>query len=237
MFTLRSHTLGMLAAMVLLLGSAGTPLLAQTGSSDVASDGLGSVQPGDRVEISMFTAAGEELNEVSGTRTVDREGRLFLPYVGRVEVQGLTASEIRELLVERYADFYSSPVVDVETEIRVNVTGAVRQPGNYFLVPTSTIVDALSTAGGTQSEVEFSGLGVAADPSRIRLVRRGGERRILDLRPEAVDSALLNLPIRSGDWLHVPPRSESRWRSNLQLAGSALSVVGSIVALVILVGN
>lgn len=231
--------MGVLPAAIILLSLAPSLLIGQVPSQSSASgiDSLSVVQPGDRVEISMFTAAGERLNEVSGTRTVDRDGRLFMPYVGRVEVRGMDASAIRELLVVRYADFYSNPVADVETEIRVNVTGAVRQPGNYYLAPTSTIIDALATAGGTRSEVEFSGLGAAADPSRVRLVRRGAQVRILDLRAEVVDSAVLNLPIRSGDWLHVPPQNQSRWRSNLQLLSSFLSVVGSIAALAILIGN
>lgn len=193
------------------------------------------VQPGDRIRVSMFTAAGERLEEVSGSRTVDRNGRLFLPYVGQVAVQGLQAADIRELLVDRYSDFYSNPVVDVQTEIRVNVTGAVRQPGNYFLEPTSTLVDALATAGGPTSEIESGGLSAAADPSEVRLVRRDSPGQILDLRPQVADSAVLNMPVRSGDWIHVPPRSRSRWRANLQLASSFLSVVGSIAALIILV--
>lgn len=233
----RLHLIGLLAAAASLVLS--PPMLSGQDSPlrSVDDEGISVVRPGDQVQISMFTAAGERLNEVSGTRTVDRDGRLFLPYVGRVEVTGLDAAAIRDLLADRYADFYSNPVVDVETEIRVNVTGAVRQPGNYYLSPTSTIIDALATAGGTRSEVEFSGLGAAADPSRIRLVRRGDRARILDLRPEVADSAVVNLPVRSGDWVHVPPRSQSRWRSNLQLLSSFLSVVGSVAALAILIGS
>lgn len=229
--------LGQLVTALALALMAPSVLPAQdtlTSAADQRQTGA-AVQPGDRVRVSMFTAAGERLDEVSGTRTVDRNGRLFLPYVGQVAVAGLEASDIRELLVERYSDFYSNPVVDVETEIRVNVTGAVRQPGNYFLAPTSTLVDALSTAGGTASEIESGGLGVAADPSAVRLVRRGSPNRTLDLRPQEADSVVLNMRIRSGDWLHVPPRGRSRWRANLQLASSFLSVVGSIAALIIIV--
>lgn len=234
------HGVALLTSALAVAALAPTGLFAQdtTSSEALLPEGVGAaVQPGDRVEVSMFTAAGERLDEVSGLRTVDRNGRLFFPYVGEVDVRGLEAADIRELLSERYSDFYSNPVLDVETEIRVNVTGAVRQPGNYFLTPTSTLVDALATAGGTTSEVEAGGLGVAADPSEVRLVRRGIPNQILDLRPEEADSAVLNMPISSGDWLHVPPRSRSRWRANLQLASSFLSVIGSIAALVIIVGD
>ncbi|MDX1568726.1 MAG: polysaccharide biosynthesis/export family protein [Longimicrobiales bacterium] len=194
------------------------------------------VQPGDQLEIAMFTAAGERLPEVSGTRIVDRSGRIFLPYVGSVEVRGRNVGEIRETLSERYASFYSDPVIDVEAEIRVNVTGAVRQPGNYFVSPTSTIVDALATAGGSSPEVDIGGYGGAADLSRVRLVRTG-ETRMLDLRPEMADPEILQLLVQSGDWIHVPPQPTSQWRSDLQLLSGIFSVAGSIAALVILIGG
>lgn len=194
------------------------------------------VQAGDQLDIAMFTGAGERLPEVSGTRIVDRDGQIFLPYVGSVNVEGRNVTAIRELLENRYANFYAEPVIDVEARIRVNVTGAVRQPGNYFLSPTSTIVDALAVAGGSSSEVDFSGYGGAADLERVRLVRTG-ETRILDLRPEAADPAILQLLVQSGDWLHVPPQPTSRWRSNLQLLSGVFSVAGSIAALVILIGG
>jgi len=194
------------------------------------------VRPGDRIEIEMFTAAGEPLEEVGGTRTVDRNGNLFLPFVGSIEVAGQDASDIRELLERRYADYFSSPVVNVETQIRVNVTGSVRSPGNYFVDPTSTLIDVLSTAGGMNSEVAFGTFGAPADPSRVQLVR-GQERRSLDLRPESVDEEILNIRIRSGDWLHVPPRTRSQLRDDVQFLGSITSLITSVLTVVILLGN
>lgn len=210
------------------------PLGAQDASSASAQEAV--VQAGDQLEIAMFTAAGEQLPEVSGTRIVDRSGRIFLPYVGSVQVQGRNVSDIREHLEERYADFYADPVIDVEAEIRVNVTGAVRVPGNYFVSPTSTIIDALATAGGSSPEVDIGGYGGAADLSRVRLVRTG-EMRLLDLRPDVADPEVLQLLVQSGDWLHVPPQPTSQWRSDLQLLSGIFSVAGSIAALVILIGG
>ncbi|NIP59450.1 MAG: hypothetical protein GWM92_14080, partial [Gemmatimonadetes bacterium] len=36
------------------------------------------VRPGDRVTLTIFTAAGEPLEEVAGRRIVDHRGQLFL---------------------------------------------------------------------------------------------------------------------------------------------------------------
>lgn len=195
------------------------------------------VMPGDRVEIDFFTAAGNRLDEVAGTRTVDRNGRLFLPYVGTVRVEGLDAAGIRELLTGRYGEFYANPVVDVTTLLRVNVTGAVRNPGNYFLDPTSTVLDAISMASGMESEVQLGSGREAADPSRVRLVRRGGELFILDLRPATATEGTLSLLVRSGDWIDVPVRTRSRVRDNIQFAGSIASVVATVVGIIVLATN
>ncbi|MFP3948017.1 MAG: polysaccharide biosynthesis/export family protein [Gemmatimonadota bacterium] len=236
MRTLGIQRLRFLVTAIAILGGAVAPRPV-TGQEPVDPiPGEAFVQPGDRLEIAMFTAAGERLPEVSGTRIVDRSGRIFLPYVGSVEVEDRNVGEIRESLAERYASFYSDPVIDVEAEIRVNVTGAVRQPGNYFVSPTSTIIDALATAGGSSPEVDIGGFGGAADLSRVRLVRTG-DSRVLDLRPDVADPEVLQLLVQSGDWLHVPPQPTSQWRSDLQLLSGVFSVAGSIAALVILIGG
>ncbi len=193
------------------------------------------VRPGDQVQIEFFTSAGARLTEVAGTRIVDPNGDIYLPYVGTVHVQGLDAHGIRELLRERFAGFYTDPVVDVTTKLRINVTGAVRAPGHYFVDPTSTIVDALAVAGGVGSEVDI-GFVVGADLSRVRLVREG-ETLLLDLRPDSENREAFDLPVRSGDWLYVPIRKRSRWRDNFTFLSSILSVVGSTAALILLLGG
>ncbi len=190
------------------------------------------VRAGDQVAIEFYTAAGTRLAEVSGERTVDRNGRIYLPYVGTVELTGLDAPGIREVLTQRFSEFYDSPVVDVTVLLRVNVTGAVRLPGSYFLDPASTIVDALSRGGGTGTEVDIGMVGGAADPSQVRLVR-GGTTETLNLRPDEATPEVLTRRIQSGDWLYVPPRPRSRWRDNIQFISTIVGLVAGVATVVI----
>lgn len=200
----------------------------------LAQERSSTLRAGDRVVISIFTAAGDPIREIEGPRIVDRSGQIYLPFVGDVAVAGMDDAQVREILEERFSDYFASPVVDVRIELRVNVTGAVRQPGNFFVDPMSTIVDALARAGGVSSEVAFQGSGVAADMERVRLVR-GGSTRILDLRPDQATRQILALPVRSGDWLHVPPQPRSLLRDNIQLISAGLSVVATIVGVTVLI--
>ena len=196
-----------------------------------------SVQPGDQVQIEFFTGAGTRLAEVAGTRIVDMGGQIFLPYVGTVAVAGLDAAGIRDLLVEQYAGFYANPVVDVAVRLRVNVLGSVRNPGHFFVDPTSTVIDAIATAGGFTSELEFGvGRASASDPSQVRLVR-GQDTQILDLRAESLQPDHFSILIQSGDWLYVPPRPGSRWRDEIIFWGSVASLMTSVVTLAILLGG
>ena len=146
------------------------------------------VQPGDQVVIRFYTAAGFLHTEVSGERTVDGSGSLFLPFLGTVDVVGMGSEEVRTLLEDRYGTLYADPVVEVVTNVNVNITGAVGRPGQFFLPPSATLVDALAVAGGVTSEIGAI-QGGASDPSRVRLVR-DGVATVIDLRP---------LDVRPGD--------------------------------------
>lgn len=190
----------------------------------------GAVQSGDRIQIELFTGGGARIPELTGGRTVDRRGQIYLPFVGEVYVEGLGAGEIREKLVTQLSAFYESPVAVVTTELRVNVTGAVLRPGHYFLDPSATVIDAIAEAGGMTRTV-IRGAGVVADPSEVRLTREGATR-ILDLRAGSVDPAVLNLRIRSGDWLHVPEVRVGSARETFQLVASWLSVAAGVTAVV-----
>jgi len=193
------------------------------------------VRAGDEVTIRVFTSAGAQLSEVSGTRIVDPNGQIYLPYVGTLSVEGLSAPEIRRLLADEYARLYSDPVVEVVSRLKVNVTGAVRSPGHYLLDPSSTIIDALASAGGVGSEIDI-GVYAASDPASSRIVRNG-RLHILDLTPNTTEPGVFSLPIQSGDWIHIPIAERSRVREQVQFWGGIIGLATSTIALIILAGS
>ena len=207
-----------------------TPAL---GQADASAYG---VRPGDQIETTLYTAGGEALAAVQGERLVDRNGNVFFPYVGTVPVEGLNAEEIRVLLTQRFEPFYTDPVVTVNVQLGVNITGVVGRPGHYFLDPTATIVDALATAGGAGSEVVVNAANVGGNPAAVQLVR-DGQAITLDLRPETANPGVLDMRIQSGDWIHVPARPRSRVRDDVQFWGSIVALFTSVVAAVVIIGR
>jgi protein involved in polysaccharide export with SLBB domain len=194
------------------------------------------VQSGDQVSIAFYTSAGERLDEVSGARTVDPNGELFLPFLGTVAVAGMGSADIRRLLEERYGALYSNPVVEVVAQVHVNVTGAVRNPGQYFVPSSATLVDALTRAGGVTSDVDLSMGGGASDPSQVRLVR-DGVGTVIDMRPLSASPEVIGLRVQSGDWLFVPRAQSSRLRENVTFWGSVFSMLFTAVSLVVLIAR
>ena len=191
------------------------------------------VRPGDQVETTFYTAGGELLSSVQGSRLVDREGNLFFPYVGTVHVEGLDAGEIRGLLLQKFEPFYKDPVLTVDVKLKVNITGVVGSPGHYLFDTSTTVIDAVSQAGGTGLEFTIAN-NAAADLENARLVR-DGRTIILNLRPEAADPATMTMRVQSGDWIHVPPQGRSRFRDDITFWSGVISLFTSIVATIAII--
>ena len=194
------------------------------------------LRSGDRIEIDLYSA-GVEIVVVGGERYIDVNGDVFLPYIGPINVLGMDQTSLRLELTRRYTEFYSEPVLDVQVDLRITVTGSIRLAGSYFLPPTATLLDAIAEAGGMAPEITGPGLqNLPADQSQVRLVR-DGVTHVLNLRPDEVVDSILHMPIQSGDWIHVPNQARSRVRDELQFWGGILGFVANITAVILLVGN
>ena len=83
---------------------------------------------------------------------VSRSGEVFLPNGGPVKVAGVPFGKLAEVfrlrLAKDYRDFELSVNMGKLRTVKVNVVGEVAAPGNYTLSSLSTLLNALSAAGG-----------------------------------------------------------------------------------------
>jgi polysaccharide export outer membrane protein len=176
---------------------------------DTTARRIDSLRPGDVVRLRIWREP-----DLSGEFPIDETGVAVFPKIGPLKVTAEPAATFRTRLVAAYSAFLSHTSIDVTFLRRVQVLGAVRQPGVYPVDPTMTISDVLAVAGGTTSD---------GDPDKLELIRAG--RRV----PGRVARTSLvgESRVRSGDQIFVPERSWVRRNSGF-LVGTAITAAVSI---------
>jgi polysaccharide biosynthesis/export protein len=106
------------------------------------------------LDVLSITVFGEA--DLSRRYTVDTDGTIDFPLVGRIRAGGLTLRQVEEALAKRLASGYLvNPQVSVEVaEYRsrnVFIVGEVRAPGQYPIKLNMSLVEALALAGPTNS--------------------------------------------------------------------------------------
>jgi polysaccharide export outer membrane protein len=116
-------------------------------SADAAGDNRAyRLAPGDRISVAVFGQA-----ELSGDILIDGAGDILLPFIGPIEVKGLTVDECRQRIQDQLANgILKQPSVSVRlSELRpLYILGDVRLPGVYPFRYGSTIQSVVASAGG-----------------------------------------------------------------------------------------
>ncbi len=165
--------------------------------------------PGDEITVSIW---GDR--ELKYTRIIDREGRVSVPDLGVVVVNGVTLSEFKKSLTKKLSRVYSSlkqgsknatTFIDVSVgkirSVRVYVFGDVKRPGGYTLMGNSSPWNALCLAEGPT----FKG-----SLRHMRLIRNGKHIGDIDGYGFLTGKGSFSTSrMENGDILFIPPRSNS----------------------------
>jgi polysaccharide export outer membrane protein len=138
----------------------------------------GTPDPTKPPEEFYVIGAGDTLNinvwkepTLSGSVKVRPDGYITLPLINEVQVAGQTTANLRKTLEDKYKEFTTDPFVTIRVEAiassEVFLVGQVGKPGAFPLSGNETLLQVLTRAGG---------LGIFADRSNIRVVRRDGSR-------------------------------------------------------------
>ncbi len=163
------------------------------------------VGPGDVLDI--------EVAEVASSRsqiTIMPDGMIYYDVAGGVNVTGKTLKEISHLLTEKLKSNYAAPVVTVNIASadsqRFWVLGQVRKPGAYPVTRPTSLVQALSLAGGLQSG-QLNAQGDTQEPvdlDRAILVRKG---KLIPVNFKSLineGDMSQNVYVRGGDYVYLP---------------------------------
>lgn len=157
------------------------------------------IGPKDLLELTVI--GFQDLNR---QYRVSEEGKISLPYLGELQVEGMTKSDLEKRLVqllgEKYLENPQVSVVIVEYQSRrVFLIGAVAKPGPYELMGRLTLLKLISQAGGLTADAG----------SEIVVMRQlpDGDKTSLKIPVEDLllkGDASLDIPLQSDDIVSVP---------------------------------
>jgi polysaccharide export outer membrane protein len=103
--------------------------------------------PDDVVEVFVYKEP-----ELSPTVVVRPDGKISLPLIGELMVNGKSALELQREVTQKLAQYIAEPSVNVIVKevnsAKVSVLGEVKTPGMYKIKDRATILDAVALAGG-----------------------------------------------------------------------------------------
>lgn len=162
-----------------------------------ASGGVGTLGPGDLVEIRVFQEA-----DLTGVWRLSPEGLIDYPLCGKVTLQGKTSSQASDALQSCLANGYLkhpsvSVVVREYNSKKVFVFGEVNKPGTFPYEDNMSIVQAVTLAGG------FTKL-AAKNNTNVTRVIEGQEKKIRVAVDDIGVGREKNFVLQPGDIVFVP---------------------------------
>ena len=182
----------------------------------------GDMRIGDRI---LLVVEGHE--QLSDTFNVVAGRLVVLPEIGRIPLEGILRSELQTHLTEQIGRFIRDPVVQVRALVRLQILGAVGNPGFYHGPSDLLVTDVLMLAGGPATSAKIEGIEI----------RRGAEViwEADALREALIEGRTLDqLSVRAGDSIFVPEQSSGF--ASVQNIMLVLSGLASLVVLATQIG-
>ena len=129
------------------------------------------IGPRDVLQITVWDhpeltiPSGQFRNPAEAGQLVGEDGVLFYPFVGAIQVAGMTIAELRDLLTEKLSTYIQNPQLDVRVvdyrSKRIYVVGEVKHPGIITIddVPP-TVAEAINRSGGLTEAADKTGVKV-----------------------------------------------------------------------------
>lgn len=170
------------------------------------------IAPNDKLMFQMYANEGAALLETVATKgvdggieyTVQKDGSVFLPKIGKVMVGGLSIEACEDTLKSKYALDYVEPFIKVKiTNQRVIVF-----PGNgsdaqvvILVNANTTLMEAIAMAGGITDR---------GKANTVKLMRvENGERKVYVMDLSVIEGLkFADLVVQANDYIYVEPAPE-----------------------------
>ena len=158
------------------------------------------IGPEDVLEVIVWHNA-----DLSKVVIVRPDGRISLPLLGDIDAIGLTPVQLTANIVSKLKQYKETPTVSVILQ-QVNsygiyVLGEVAKPGRYFLKSKTTLLQAITGAGGFEPTAARNKIVVFRwDPAQNKEIKVKASYDDIVMR----DGSNQNLVMKPGDTIVVP---------------------------------
>ena len=171
------------------------------------------IAPTDAISFRILSNEGFKLVDINNTNinlaattietTVELDGTIKIPLIGRVKVEGLTVREAEQMLETRFSEFYIGPYI----LFKVTNKRVIIFPGNAGqarVIPiqnnNTTVFEALALAGGVSED---------GKAYKVKLVRKASPKSKVYLMDLSTIEGLRegNTIVQANDIIYVEPRN------------------------------
>jgi polysaccharide export outer membrane protein len=200
---------GFLLIVLLLFGAVAAPVLAQ--QIPAAESPNADVHPAAKPHDAAYVIGSSDVlavtvwkePEITRSIPVRPDGKISLPLAGEIQAAGRTPLQLEQDIAAKLKNYITNPDVSVIVQQinseKFNILGRVAKPGSYPLTGTTTVLDAIATAGGFQDFAKQRG---------VYILRQGpgGQTRLAFNYKDVIKGKHLeqNVKLESGDTVIVP---------------------------------
>jgi polysaccharide biosynthesis/export protein len=162
--------------------------------------------------------------------SIDKDGFIALPILGKVPVAGLTMDEARDKIQKLTESYISEGRVDVKlVSFKISMLGEVHQPGQYSIFnDRANIFEAISLAG----DVTYNG-----NRRRVYIVRnfiKGSQTIKIDLTQRSILSSA-QYYLQPNDIVYVEPLKSTAFRLRVSDYSVFITLLTSTITAVLLI--
>ena len=164
---------------------------------------------------------------------VDKDGCIMFPTLGKIHVEGMTVSQLRDTLTAEISKSVVAPIVNVHfANFQITVLGEVTRPGRYSVTNERvTILDALGLAGDMTPYGKRDNILVAREVNGKMQFER------LNINNAGIFASPF-FYLQQNDVVYVEPTGQRAVNSqNISLSLSMITTLGSMATVIISVLN
>lgn len=159
--------------------------------------GEAALRTGDSLTLRISGVPGADSAQISASYSIDAEGNISLPYIGKIRAVGFTTGQLQTIVANRYKSerIFTNPTINITSGGGrfINVAGEVKSPGRKSYTPDLTLLRVIIASG------DFSDY---ANERKVQL-SRDGEVMEVDVK-KIRQNPNLDIPLKPGDDIYVP---------------------------------